>query len=479
MNGMADQVNTPATSAEAGADLPVPQQAEVPTGGGGLLNSLNTGLLNPIPHETTRAQAGTGGSPTAPIIFDVSGPTGGKPGETLVAWVLTLPQGPTFARHDRFHIVSQSREHLVQSVNDYPNADNGSVVWNVAYDPGADRHSDEPRAGGSIKMAAPGACTDATAKCLMVAFAPPGLGARDSIRFSRGIRSGGAPIANNDLCRAKITYIFSDGYATTSDLGRCPATSLPLIASSWRPDPTVPARIVDAHLLLADDVITGSLPCTPVAGSNPPRCPDPTQTGLADTDPSQEGGQPGQSCNNGALSGTITGNVTVSAGRYCRYTSPCEIQGNSTIDGGSVYLACIVDGNLTENSGLLVLASSASVAGNVRISEASAFTIGPGVAIDGNLQIQSLSGGLPQRGTVCGTRVKGNLLVQNNASPLQIGGSICGGDTISGNLEIDNNRATTDVSDNTIAGNLQCQNNTDLTSASNTVRGQAQGQCAP
>ena len=64
-----------------------------------------------------------------------------------------------------------------------------------------------------------------------------------SILFSKGILSGGgAPITNDDLCKAKITYIFSDGYATTSKLGSCPAMSLPLISSSWRPDPTVSPR---------------------------------------------------------------------------------------------------------------------------------------------------------------------------------------------------------------------------------------------
>ena len=62
---------------------------------------------------------------------------------------------------------------------------------------------------------------------------------------------GGLPITNDDLCKAKITYIFSDGYATTSELGRCPAVSLPLIASSWRPDPTVSPRIIKTNVLLA------------------------------------------------------------------------------------------------------------------------------------------------------------------------------------------------------------------------------------
>jgi len=41
----------------------------------------------------------------------------------------------------------------------------------------------------------------------------------------------------------------------------------------------------------------------------------------------------------------------------------------------------------------------------VQISQASVFTLGPSAAIGGNLQIQSLTAGLPQ-GTVCGTQVK-------------------------------------------------------------------------
>ena len=84
-----------------------------------------------------------------------------------------------------------------------------------------------------------------------------------------------------------------------------------------------------------------------------------------------------------------------------------------------VWLNCAVDGNLTDNAGMLVLASSAHVFGNVQISQGSTFTLGPGVLIDGNLQIQSVPG--TQLGTICGTTVKGNLQVQNNRSPIQIG----------------------------------------------------------
>ena len=99
----------------------------------------------------------------------------------------------------------------------------------------------------------------------MVKFREPGLGAHDSISFSEGIlksilfskgvlSDGGAPITNDDLCKAKITYMFSDGFTTTSNFGHCPAVSLPLIASSWRPDPHVAPHIIKpnkTNLLLA------------------------------------------------------------------------------------------------------------------------------------------------------------------------------------------------------------------------------------
>ena len=202
-----------------------------------------------------------GASATDPIIFDLSGPIGGKPGETLVAWVLTLPPEETFARHDRFHVVSQSRKDLVRDVNYYPDSGNNPLMRNIAYYPGADNNSANP----SIGAAADSPCASATAECVMVKFREPGLRAHDSISFSEGIlksilfskgvlSDGGAPITNDDLCKAKITYMFSDGFTTTSNFGHCPAVSLPLIASSWRPDPHVAPHIIKpnkTNLLLA------------------------------------------------------------------------------------------------------------------------------------------------------------------------------------------------------------------------------------
>lgn len=274
-NGLADQVTPLNTSFGFGAasqqQLPVSQQQEVLTSMSGLLLSNNpaiipplmqfSGLISPVPYETTEAQLGTGGSPTDPVRFDLSGPAGGQPGETLVAWVLTLPPGETFARHDRFHVVSQSRRDLVRDVNYYPDTGNNPLMRNIAYYPGADNDSAKPNNGA----AADSPCASATAECVMVKFREPGLGRHDSISFSEGIlksilfsrgvlSEGGAPITNDDLCKAKITYMFSDGFTTTSNFGHCPAVSLPLIASSWRPDPHVAPHIIkpkQTNLLLA------------------------------------------------------------------------------------------------------------------------------------------------------------------------------------------------------------------------------------
>jgi hypothetical protein len=660
VTGMTDQVNTPATSALPPQDLPVSQQLQVLTGGNSLLFPFNrSAFLNPIPNETTKAQLGTCDGSSHQPIFDLTGPAGGRPGETLVAWVLTLPQEQTFAGHNRLHVLSQSREGLIQEVNYYPEPENNPPMRDIAYRPGADIDSDNPRIG----TAADSPCASATAECLMVKFQPPGLRTHDSISFAKDILSGGAPITNDDLCKAKITYIFSDGYATTSNLGRCPAVSLPLTASSWHPDPHVAPRIIKPnktnvllaqastgtsqagsvignaylnntscsgnatidclHSLHVSPDVTFSVPspnpactgetfggdtlcfnsdaasngytlggflatggatvvngsaaalahdlnntvfeftgtvavtnnesfqaghddglqlqigtvlvinapgptafssttatytgpsgtfpfdlvygecCGPPAvlgislplQSSPVAClPDqnkpgqcmftPTETGLSDGNVKEEADQPGQTCNNGTKNtGLINGNVTVSAPEQCTYTSPCEITGNLTINpGGSVYLECTLDGNLTDNAGRLVLASSALVNGNVLISGMSTFTLGPGVLIKGNLQVQNVPG--TEQGTVCGTTVKGNLVAQNNATPLEIGGSNClvnsmiQRNNISGNLQVNNNTAMTDVSFNTVAGNLQCLgNNPALTSGSNSVTGNVQGQC--
>jgi hypothetical protein len=472
--GTADQVNkvpmedARQTPPRTSAELPESQQTEVLAGMSGLLIPTPTilgGLVDPIPYETTKAQLGTDSNSSGRVIFDLSGPVDGKPGETLVGWVLSLPEEHTFAGQGGFDIISQSRKDLVQDVNYYPNLVNNPLMRKIAYDPGADNNPDNP----AIGAAGPSPCAATTAACLIVKFQPPGLGAEDSISFSKSILSGGAPITKDDLCKAKITYIFSDGFMTTSNFGGCPPASHALIASSWRPDPHVAPQILKSNVLLAQTP-PPSRPCTPDPMTG--LCKDPTKTPPEDADPTKEGGQLGLSCDGGAtLNNPVTGiikgpEVIIQGGQNCQYMN-CEFLGSLTIDNATAFLQnCQVDGNLTMNSGTLNLAASTDVIGNVQIgSKASlpnGFVIGPGADISGNLTIQNLPAS-QQSGFVCRTTVSGGVSVNNNNISIEIGEppmqTNCPGNTISGGLSCKGNAAGT------------------LTGGQNTVSGGASGQC--
>jgi hypothetical protein len=489
-NGMADQVvnlvtaspqksnlfpsftSNPLATGATSTNLPMPQQQQVLNGGSGLLLTPTTlgGLIDPIPYETTKAQLETGGSLTDRVIFDLSGPVDGKPGETLVAWVLSLPEGQTFAGQRGFDITSQSRKDLVEDVKYFPEAGNNPLLRKAAYDPGADKKTDNP----GIDAAGPSPCAATTTACLVVKFLAPGLGTDDSIGFSQGILSGGAPIARADLCKAKITYVFSDGYMTTSNFGRCPPASPALIASSWRPDPLVAPHFIKSNVLLAQ-AGPPIRPCT--VDPDTSMCKDPSKTPPEDIDPTHEGGQLSQSCDNGAtFSNTVTGtikgpNVIIGGGQTCNYTD-CEFLGSLTINGANATLKnCQVDGNLTMNSGTLNLSPEPDVViGNVQIgtphlSLSNVFSIA-GANIHGGVTIQNLaanaSGFLPnESGLVCGSTVSGGVTVNNNASSIEIG-------TV----------PQPSCTGNTISGGLSCKGNTGtLTGGGNSVSGGKSGQC--
>ena len=186
----------------------------------------------------------------------------------------------------------------------------------------------------------------------------------------------------------------------------------------------------------------------------------------------------GTTCN-GSYNGTFNGNVTVSAGQNC------------------VFIGGVVTGNVQQTGGNLVLTQS-QVGGDVQMNGGGTFTIGPGAAIKGNLQIQNLPSGAGQN-QVCGSLVNGDLQFQNNGTAIEIGSISlsCAGNTVGGNLTVQNNPAATIVDGNKVTGNLQdqnntaptqvfnnavkqnlqCQNNSSITGGGNTA-GQKQGQCA-
>lgn len=225
-----------------------------------------SGLLNPLANSTTTVTKP--GSNTS-IDFSVTAPINGRPGETLIAWILMLPQALTFDPNNKFRIISQSRRNLLQDV-DLPHPDS-----DVPFSP----------------------CATETALCLEVEFnrqTGQGFGAQEPkdlntpFAFSQGILNGNHGALLSDLCGAKVTYIFSEGYITTSAIGPAPCSGTSLAADSQNPDPTTPPQI---STQIGNNFVGASNQGCTVDSTG--KCSDPTMTGVSDANPSQEGGQCG------------------------------------------------------------------------------------------------------------------------------------------------------------------------------------------
>ena len=161
----------------------------------------------------------------------------------------------------------------------------------------------------------------------------------------------------------------------------------------------------------------------------------------------------------------------------CRATYRGTFNGNLTISKG---LTCVINGtingNVMQNGGGL-FASNATIEGNLQISGRSKFSI-ESTAIYGNLQIQNIPAGAAQN-EICGTNVNGKLQFNNNGTAVAIGttSASCPGNTIGGNMQINRNIATVQVSDDTVKGSVQCQGNYSITGGGDTAQS-LQGQCA-
>jgi hypothetical protein len=221
-----------------------------------------------VAHNTVSAQSSTSSSGN-PIIFDLSGLTGGSPGESLLAYVVIIPQPTgespqfTFASNP-FKIISQSRSNLLQDFDLQP------LDGDVPYPP----------------------CSAANVLCGEVEFnrnKGQGFGNNDFMNFSLSILKGGVPATLADLCGAgaKVAFIFSDGYAPASVLGPTPCSgSSPLMATSLSQDPTTPPQVVTVSTAVGP----GNTPaCTPLPNG---QCPNPLTTGVSDSNPATgvEGG---------------------------------------------------------------------------------------------------------------------------------------------------------------------------------------------
>jgi MBG domain (YGX type) len=163
---------------------------------------------------------------------------------------------------------------------------------------------------------------------------------------------------------------------------------------------------------------------------------------------------------NGAYNGTFNGNLTVSAGQTC------------------IFVAGEVTGNIQQNGGNVLL-TGVTVSGNVQIQQGGFFNITGGSSIRGNLQVQQLPASSAVD-SVCGSNVQGDFQFQNNAAAILIGAAApasCPGNTINGNLTIQNNTASVSAVGNTVGGNLIVQGNTAATAINgNTVSNNLQDQ---
>ena len=170
----------------------------------------------------------------------------------------------------------------------------------------------------------------------------------------------------------------------------------------------------------------------------------------------EPGPNSGTTCN-GVFNGTFSGNLTVSAGQNCIFVGG-TIEGNVQLSGGTLQL------------------TNVAVDGNVQITGGGTFSIGPSATIGGNLEVHNIPVGAAQS-QVCDSRINGNVQFQNNGTAVQIGSAFpaCTGNTIGGNLEVQNNTGETRIFDNTVKGNLHDQDNTGSTQVFvNTIGGNLQ-----
>ena len=248
---------------------------------------LLSDLLDSIPNTvSTASQSGSGTASTQaigntplaaqsgasssvnPIVFDVSGLSRANPGETLLAYVVIIPQPPagsprfTFSRNP-FKIVSESRRNLLQDFDLQP------LDGDVPYPP----------------------CDAKNVLCGEVEFnrhEGRGFGENDFMKFSLAILKGGAPARLSDLCGAQAAFIYSDGYTPTSVFGRCSGSSPPstLIATSLSQDPMTAPQLVT----VPTPVVPNNTPaCTPLPNG---QCSNPVTEGVTDSNPATglEGG---------------------------------------------------------------------------------------------------------------------------------------------------------------------------------------------
>jgi hypothetical protein len=222
-----------------------------------------SGFLVPIPSSTaTVSWSPPSNSMTVTLTGAVSNsPCGVVSGVNynLLASVFVAPGTLQFNKQNPT-IISQSPRNLLQDI-DWPVGDTDNNGPGSTY------------ALGSLMSL----CSTSTPQCLITEFNLPGAGTTSKgtaqITFTKGFTTS---LTAGELCGAKVAFIFSHGYMTTSQLTCANSTSNTATASSQSPDLTAPA---------AAQIVNTTAFATATASN--PGCS--LSNGACSTDPSTQG----------------------------------------------------------------------------------------------------------------------------------------------------------------------------------------------
>jgi hypothetical protein len=213
---------------------------------------VQSGFLNPIPSSTTTV---TDPIQSSFLNFCITGPTGGRPDQTLLAWVLMLP--PTTPQ-----VILPVVPALPPSVSPPPPCPHIVSRPNLIQDFDYPKDDADNNVGGTYYIGSwYNTCRASGARCLIAEFNLPGAKATDYVSFNMYFNASSAPVT--DLCGAEIVYLFNDGSIHATQFP-CPTGAPPITVAttSQMPDLTMPVEIQSASTFVG----ATDTPCTPSPG---------------------------------------------------------------------------------------------------------------------------------------------------------------------------------------------------------------------
>jgi hypothetical protein len=232
--------------------------------------TASTAAVAATKNSGTAAPAQSSASSPLPCPSTAAGPcffvAGVSGSETLLAYIVMVAQPPsgspqfTFSSNP-FKILKESRTNLLQDFDEQP-----------------------------LDSDVPYPCAAADVLCGEVEFnrnKGQGFGPNDFMQFSLNIQKGSTPATLADLCGAKVAFLYSSGYASTSVLGPTPCSgSSSLTATSLSQDPMTPPQVVTVSTAPTSTPTPG---CTLLPNG---KCSNPMTSGTTDTNPTTglEGG---------------------------------------------------------------------------------------------------------------------------------------------------------------------------------------------